>query len=549
MTVIYFADGARVSEPDSVYQQFDLATWLPGMQPGDLAASEINPAAVADGLTSRCSSIGSMSVTVRPPPALVADAVPRWPSAIMRTMASPRPAPGRSRRSGGSCPSIRSKRRRRRGSAKPSGNPGPSSVNRDRHARRIRPPRSTIRRAPRSRNALSSRLSIAWRIRRGSTRTIVWRGDVDRDRGLRGACPRRARPTRRADRRSDVSSRSIGRCPSSARASRRRSSAIRTRRSVSSDALSITAASSAAVRGRDRARSSSALSAVSGVRSSWLALSRKRRSARAASSIRSSISLSVRAKRASLVVGVRHLESLLTTGGGDRRRLPAHALDGPRSATPATIHPATACERERDGTADQEEAFDHVQRVGPVGQGGADDHDVRRRALDDRHGEEPCAVDATPGTAAFEEDGVVDRARSRRPRAAAARSRCSPRSPFRSARGPARTPRAIRRARGSGWRGAAGRAGRPRSVAARSAGPVSISSSNTDAIANIQQTIRSRRGSTTIAAANPAVSRALTGRRRKPIIVESVSSRRERSRATLGRTGDRSCRGGTRCRR
>jgi ectoine hydroxylase-related dioxygenase (phytanoyl-CoA dioxygenase family) len=43
MTVIYFADGARVSEPDSVYQQFDLATWLPGMQPGDVAASEINP--------------------------------------------------------------------------------------------------------------------------------------------------------------------------------------------------------------------------------------------------------------------------------------------------------------------------------------------------------------------------------------------------------------------------------------------------------------------------------------------------------------------------
>jgi hypothetical protein len=43
MTVIYFADGARVSEPDSVYQEFDLATWLPGMQPGDLAASELNP--------------------------------------------------------------------------------------------------------------------------------------------------------------------------------------------------------------------------------------------------------------------------------------------------------------------------------------------------------------------------------------------------------------------------------------------------------------------------------------------------------------------------
>jgi ectoine hydroxylase-related dioxygenase (phytanoyl-CoA dioxygenase family) len=43
MTVIYFADGARVSEPDSVYQQFDLATWLPAMQPGDLAASQLNP--------------------------------------------------------------------------------------------------------------------------------------------------------------------------------------------------------------------------------------------------------------------------------------------------------------------------------------------------------------------------------------------------------------------------------------------------------------------------------------------------------------------------
>ena len=43
MTVIYFADGARVSEPDSVYQQFDLATWLPGMRPGDVAASELNP--------------------------------------------------------------------------------------------------------------------------------------------------------------------------------------------------------------------------------------------------------------------------------------------------------------------------------------------------------------------------------------------------------------------------------------------------------------------------------------------------------------------------
>ncbi len=43
MTIIYFADGTRVSEPDSMYQQFDLAVWLPGMQPGDFAASALNP--------------------------------------------------------------------------------------------------------------------------------------------------------------------------------------------------------------------------------------------------------------------------------------------------------------------------------------------------------------------------------------------------------------------------------------------------------------------------------------------------------------------------
>jgi ectoine hydroxylase-related dioxygenase (phytanoyl-CoA dioxygenase family) len=43
MTVIYFADGARVSEPDSAYQRFDLSVWLPGLNPGDPAASPINP--------------------------------------------------------------------------------------------------------------------------------------------------------------------------------------------------------------------------------------------------------------------------------------------------------------------------------------------------------------------------------------------------------------------------------------------------------------------------------------------------------------------------
>ena len=43
MTVIYFADGARVGEPDSIYQEFDLATWLPGMRAGDVAAGPMNP--------------------------------------------------------------------------------------------------------------------------------------------------------------------------------------------------------------------------------------------------------------------------------------------------------------------------------------------------------------------------------------------------------------------------------------------------------------------------------------------------------------------------
>jgi ectoine hydroxylase-related dioxygenase (phytanoyl-CoA dioxygenase family) len=43
MTIIYFADGSLVAEPDSVYQQFDLSVWLPGLRPGAVAASEINP--------------------------------------------------------------------------------------------------------------------------------------------------------------------------------------------------------------------------------------------------------------------------------------------------------------------------------------------------------------------------------------------------------------------------------------------------------------------------------------------------------------------------
>ena len=43
MTVIYFADGTRVGPADSEERRNDLGRWLPGLRPGDLAASEINP--------------------------------------------------------------------------------------------------------------------------------------------------------------------------------------------------------------------------------------------------------------------------------------------------------------------------------------------------------------------------------------------------------------------------------------------------------------------------------------------------------------------------
>jgi ectoine hydroxylase-related dioxygenase (phytanoyl-CoA dioxygenase family) len=43
MTIIYFADGTRIAEPSNPDQPADLARWLPGQQPGELAASELNP--------------------------------------------------------------------------------------------------------------------------------------------------------------------------------------------------------------------------------------------------------------------------------------------------------------------------------------------------------------------------------------------------------------------------------------------------------------------------------------------------------------------------
>lgn len=43
MTIIYFADGARVSEPQNPNQEDDLRTWLGGRSPGEPADSVLNP--------------------------------------------------------------------------------------------------------------------------------------------------------------------------------------------------------------------------------------------------------------------------------------------------------------------------------------------------------------------------------------------------------------------------------------------------------------------------------------------------------------------------
>jgi len=43
MTVIYYADGTRVSELDNKNRIVDRDHWLPGTAPGELAASPLNP--------------------------------------------------------------------------------------------------------------------------------------------------------------------------------------------------------------------------------------------------------------------------------------------------------------------------------------------------------------------------------------------------------------------------------------------------------------------------------------------------------------------------
>lgn len=43
MTIIWFEDGTRVGPLDNANRERDRDRWLPGMMPGDLAASELNP--------------------------------------------------------------------------------------------------------------------------------------------------------------------------------------------------------------------------------------------------------------------------------------------------------------------------------------------------------------------------------------------------------------------------------------------------------------------------------------------------------------------------
>src|SRR5690606_24889890 len=43
MTIIYYADGARLVEPDSAARRNDKAALMPDLQPGDLAAGPLLP--------------------------------------------------------------------------------------------------------------------------------------------------------------------------------------------------------------------------------------------------------------------------------------------------------------------------------------------------------------------------------------------------------------------------------------------------------------------------------------------------------------------------
>jgi ectoine hydroxylase-related dioxygenase (phytanoyl-CoA dioxygenase family) len=43
MTIIYLEDNAKISTPDHANRANDLRRWFPGLKPGDIAASNLNP--------------------------------------------------------------------------------------------------------------------------------------------------------------------------------------------------------------------------------------------------------------------------------------------------------------------------------------------------------------------------------------------------------------------------------------------------------------------------------------------------------------------------
>jgi hypothetical protein len=54
MTVIWFADGTRVLAPDNANRHRDLARWLNGIRPGELAAGPLNPVVFDRTQCERC---------------------------------------------------------------------------------------------------------------------------------------------------------------------------------------------------------------------------------------------------------------------------------------------------------------------------------------------------------------------------------------------------------------------------------------------------------------------------------------------------------------
>ncbi len=43
LTIIYYADGTRIKEPENEFQKTDMEVFHPGMKPGEIAASALNP--------------------------------------------------------------------------------------------------------------------------------------------------------------------------------------------------------------------------------------------------------------------------------------------------------------------------------------------------------------------------------------------------------------------------------------------------------------------------------------------------------------------------